>query len=580
MKKFIYTAACVMLLASCEEVLDKPAPDAITPALWNNEKQATLYLNRLYDKSLPGQGFGANSDNSDESPSNATNSANTMYGRLTIDAIGNYSQPNFLEIRDINIAIEEIESGNLSKEVKDKLQGQARVLRAWEYWDIVNLYGGVPMVLTALDPYKEDLQMPRTKTSEAINIIVDDLDKAIAGLPASWSVSEHGRVTRGAAAALKSRVLLYWASPQYNPGNAIDRWERAYNASKEAKELLEQDGYGLMPSFEQIFLIEGNNNKEAVFRRLYDYSTNKIHTWENSARPRALGIDGGTSSNPTKQLVDAFPMKNGLPINDPASGYDDVHYWKGRDPRFYSTIVYNGAGYSVTGEPADRKQWHYYYYNNSGQLVSVESQNPTTTGFYTRKAINPSVPKDQVKQTATDWIEIRFAEVLLNLAEAANEVGKTNEAYDELIKIRRRAGIEEGDGFYGLKTGMTKEEMREAIMQERQIEFAFENKRYWDLRRRNLFAEKLNGTRRYGIRTILKPEFSHEEFLSIRDNIDLDKDFETYFTVEEWLKDDESAINYPQPQYNFFGIPKSILDRSPAVEQTMGWDDGTFDPLQ
>ncbi|ALJ01636.1 hypothetical protein DC20_21435 (plasmid) [Rufibacter tibetensis] len=576
MKRYIGYLATVILLGSCEDVLDKPDPNAITPALWSNEKQVTLYLNRLYDRSMPAQGFGANSANSDEAPG----SGDTMYGRLTIDAIGNYSQPKYLDIREINIAIEEIEKGNLSREVKDMLQGQARVLRAWEYWELVKLYGGIPMVLTALNPYNDDLQMPRTKTSEAINIIIDDLDKAIAALPKSWGVSEYGRVTRGAAAALKSRVLLYWASPQFNPNNASDRWERAYTASKNAKQLLEQDGYGLMPNFDQIFLVEGNNNKEAIFKRPFDYSTNKIHTWENSVRPRVIGIDGGTNSNPTKQLVDAFPMANGLNITDPASRYDAVHYWKNRDPRFYSTIVYNGANYTVAGESADRKQWHYYYYTNDGKLVSTETQNPTTTGFYTRKAVNTSIAKDRVKQTDTDWIEIRFAEVLLNLAEAANEVGKTNEAYVELSKIRSRAKIKNENGLYGLKANMSTGEMREAIMLERQIEFAFENKRYWDLRRRNLFEKKLNGTRRLGIRTILKRQYSHASFLSIRDTVKLDTKFGTYFTVEPWLKDDQSAINYPQPKYNFFAIPKSILDRSPAVKQTQGWDNGSFNPYE
>jgi hypothetical protein len=184
-----------------------------------------------------------------------------------------------------------------------------------------------------------------------------------------------------------------------------------------------------------------------------------------------------------------------------------------------------------------------------------------------------------VKLTGTDWIEIRFAEVLLNLAECANELGKSDEAYEELKAIRTRAKIDVGDGFYGLKQNMTTEEMRTAILDERRIEFAFENKRYWDLRRHNLFASKLNGTRRYGIRTILKKEFANKDFEAVRDKIDLNTEYEKYFTIEKWLKDEQFSINYIQPQYNFFAIPQNMRDRSPSVEQTKDWG-GTFDPLQ
>ena len=117
------------------------------------------------------------------------------------------------------------------------------------------------------------------------------------------------------------------------------------------------------------------------------------------------------------------------------------------------------------------------------------------------------------------------------------------------------------------------------------IEFAFENKRHWDLRRRNLFQEELNGTRRSGIVNILRTlpdstgEATHQWFMTVRDTINLDEDFEQYFYTEVWVKDQLSEINYPQPLYNFYAIPPPMLDRSPAVEQTLGWDNGTFDPF-
>jgi hypothetical protein len=175
---------------------------------------------------------------------------------------------------------------------------------------------------------------------------------------------------------------------------------------------------------------------------------------------------------------------------------------------------------------------------------------------------------------------MRYAEVLLNLAETANATDRRQEAYNQITAIRQRAGINPGfDGLYGLEPNMNREQMVDAIMRERQIEFAFENKRYWDLRRRNLFKEKLNGTRRHGLRINFTGS-DHDQFISARDTMSLDYMYDNYFEGEIVSVDQEQAINYPQPKYNFFAIPTSVLQRSPEVEQTMGWQNGTFDPLQ
>lgn len=458
------------------------------------------------------------------------------------------------------------------------------------------------MVLKTLNPYEDELNDPRNKTSESIEIIISDLDKAIAGLPPSWPDAEIGRITKGAAAAMKGRILLYWASPQYNVNNDPARWERAYLANKEAKTILVSAGKALHGSFNNIFLVEGSANKEAVLVRPFNLSADVTNSWENSARPREVGGNGG-GVNPTLGLVSAFPMKNGKAIADPTSGYDPVHFWKDRDPRFYSTIVYNGATYefpSITGG-SGRKQWTYYYYEYRNgapttTLKSVETNGPTVTGFYTRKMVNPNIAQVDVSRSGTDWIEIRFAEVLLNLAEAANEAGHIDEAYTEMREIRKRAGIESNGNTYGLPDAMTKEQMRAAIMNERQVELAYEDKRYWDLRRRNMFAEdlpgvantKLNGTKRLGIRIILKPEYNNADFVNIRNNINLDTDFDTYFTVEV-REMDPQPLNYRQPavpgpnnpSYNFFPIQTSLINRSPALKQTQGWAaENTFNPFE
>ena len=179
-------------------------------------------------------------------------------------------------------------------------------------------------------------------------------------------------------------------------------------------------------------------------------------------------------------------------------------------------------------------------------------------------------------------MEIRFAEVLLNLAEAASGTNRLSEAYDLLKAIRERAGIEAGaDGLYGLKAGMSQAEMRNAILLERKIEFAFEGKRYWDMRRYQLFETELNGTRRMGTTYTFQPSAdvpTHDNFMAVRDNIPLDSAYTSNMLLEP-KEMDAYDINW-QTNYYFFALPQTTLDNNPALQQTAGWPNGTFDPLQ
>ena len=216
-----------------------------------------------------------------------------------------------------------------------------------------------------------------------------------------------------------------------------------------------------------------------------------------------------------------------------------------------------------------RIQWTY---------VGSELNNPTPSGFYCRKAVDESYTPYYTERSSTDWIEIRYAEVLMNYAECAAELGKNDEAYTILKQIRNRAGILPGsDGLYGLKAGMSQDDMIKAIMLERKIEFAFEGKRYWDLRRRRLFASELNGTRRHGLLPKLK--ISQEEFDKIKDNVNIDKDKDTYFRDSLIVLDTKFDIDF-KDNYYFYAIPNKHLETNSKLEQTQGWDGGTFNPYE
>jgi hypothetical protein len=272
-------------------------------------------------------------------------------------------------------------------------------------------------------------------------------------------------------------------------------------------------------------------------------------------------------------MVKAFPMLDGKkPGESTKYTYSEQLFYKNRDPRFDKTIAYNGTNWPLNGNTAN-KVWTYYV---GGKTIESKASN---TGFYTRKAINPSVSTGDAQYSGTDWIEIRFAEVLLNLAESAVGINKLDEAYTQLKAVRKRAGIEAGtDGLYGLKANMSRAELFDAILYERQIEFAFEGKRFWDLRRWKLIEKTLNGTRRTGVTINLKTTGVPADFATNRDNVNLDVAYTSYFTLAFKQLDTKYSIAW-KPEYYFFAIPQSAIDNNPKLIQNTTWG-GAFDPLK
>ena len=594
--------ALVFLFSSCQEVLDKHDLNVLTGEIWNDEDQATLYINNLYQDNMPKSYFGTNSQLCDETYSSDLQYADLLYGFKTpsdINSVTVMHKDKYALIRYINIALEGLEGSGLSEELKAPLRGQALFFRAWRYWEMVQLYGGVPMVMIVQDPYSEDLNVPRSKTSESIDMIVADLDEAIDLLPADYILDgDKGRITSGAAAAFKGRILLTWASPLFNRNNDQARWQRAYDANQQAIDLLAQMNIprALHPDFATIFTTDVTTNPEAIIYKRFSLSAGTSYTqgWENSIRPPSGGGNGGFS--PTRQLIEAFPMANGKLTNEEGSGYDPTYYWQNRDPRFYATVAYNGDQWEMSG----RDEVNVWTFRNSKELNRVPS-----SGFYNKKGSDPTVAREDISQTSTSWIELRYAEVLLNFAECANEIGQTAEALEQVRAIRARAGIEPGGGDYGISNSVSQDVLRQVIMVERQVEFAFENKRYWDVRRRLMFRQdlgeyvkKLNGTQRTGFtyravgiwgREVTDQSSPYYGQLNIdmalaEGDLDLnDKESsDQYFTRSDRNLDiylgQSAEINYLE-LYDFFAVPSSMIEKSPAVEQTSGWLNGTFDPL-
>jgi hypothetical protein len=596
--KYISLAALALglgstfLLGSCEKVLDKVNLGATDGTLiYNDSTLANLTLNYVYDQNLPlwfgqgGVGFATVNPTglSDESYSdNAYMQGTVQMSDVTDFGTGLDKDNNYGKIRTINMFIRDVRAGSIPTGAKNRLIGQAQFFRAWRYFDLVRLYGGVPLVYSPLNGVGNEARdltyLPRNTTTQTFAAIAADLDSAAAVLPGNWASSASwGHITKGAAQAFKGRVLLYAASPQFNPSDDKARWQAAYDASLAARTTLVANGARLHTSYDQLWFQE-TGNPEAVmvtgFNTATGNQTQKNNTYDNNTRPAYTGTNGG-SNVPTWEMVQAYPMLDGKkPGVSTKYPYTMQQFYKNRDPRFDKTIAYNGCTWPLNGNTTYRL-WTYLK-----GTTSVEPSKPTNTSFYTRKAISPTASQSDAPYIGTDWIEIRYAEVLLNLAEAACGINNLTEGYTQLKAIRARAGIEAGtDGNYGLKAGMTRAEMFDAILYERQLEFAFEGKRFWDLRRYNKLGTVLNTIKRRTGLTITLKTTAPSDFATTRDGLTLDNVYTNYFTIATKQVDTKYNLNWMDKQYAFFGIPQAAIDNNPKLEQNNTWG-GAFDPLK
>lgn len=591
--------AILTVLGSCkkhDDFFDIEDPQGIDSDIWDDAGAIGLFLNRTYSLVMPQwPALGGIHNTSDE-----LNNANTafLYGTLVENSVtdigtsASITANRYFDIRRCNLAIEGINaSGVLDEETKKTLKGQFFFLRAYVYFRLVTLYGGVPLVLKTQDLSDETLNVPRAKTSECIAAIAKDLDSAAAYLPALWTGNDIGRITRAAAMSVKGKVLMYWASPQFNPTNIGSRWEDAYQACKAAYDQCVTDGYILIANYANIFVTE--DHREILLVRKYNTSRDLGTNLEQVTRPRSETNNGGGSNQPTLNLVQSYLMNDGLPTSHPSSTYNDTMYWQNRDPRFAATIAYNGAAWPLSGK-ASRKQWSY-----TGVLD--EPASTIVTGFYCKRLCNPTLTAAQAAYVSNtgggsgmDWIEMRFAEVVLNLAECANETGRMTEAKDRVRQIRQRAGIVAGSFDYGLDVATDIPSMRSLILNERQVEFALEGKRYYDLRRtRNLNLISA----RQSFKMAPKPPYyagtgsvAGRIYLDMADaagtkprdtaNLNNKSVYTAIFNTPVIASlEGSNVIDIPE-KYYFYALPNFFNQNTFVIEQTIGWANGTFDPLQ
>jgi hypothetical protein len=372
---------------------------------------------------------------------------------------------------------------------------------------LVKSYGGVPIVKEVLDPANPGADaiggLPRNSTLECFNFITQLLDSAINSLPepsgpgSTITNYEKFRITKPIAMLMKSEVLMWKASPIFCTTPNQTYWQDAYNATSTIKTWLDAKGYGLYttwrgstPPYTAMFYDKAGAKKEWIWSREFTYPTSNSGGLYKSIRPMDQG-GSGASDSPTWNLVQAYMMADGKDTLTSAFTYDRKNYWKNRDPRFKQTVAYNGCRYGFPSNPStpvnpNRREWTF--------VGVISGDNPfvrggTNTGFLTKKGIDTTLHNLELEKLATDWPYYRYAEILLNMAECANELDAHRSEVKGLITpIRSRAGIVSLDGSYGLATvPNTHDAWLKIILNERLVEFAFEGKRVWDVKRRVLF---------------------------------------------------------------------------------------------
>ncbi len=485
MKKFVFLIiAAAYLTAGCNKSLldSNPQDRYLESTFWVTPEAANAGLVGCYNILRSSGVYGAAANSTlplfEETASpNAYNYGNTQgYNSIAngqqTPATGGVIQSRWAAcyggIGRCNTFLAKVDNVEMDETLKNRMKGEARFLRAFYYNMLQVHYGAVPLILDPPDPTTQS-DLPRTERAKVVERILIDLDSAAPVLPLKYSsAADKGRATKGAALGLKARVLLFEASPLFNTTNDNNKWKEAANAAKAVMDMAGSAGYKLfIGGYRQLFLPANENNSEVLFDVQYMYPD------QGSAFD--LIAKQYNSNAPLLDLANAYEMKNGLPITDPASGYDPAKPFENRDPRFYGHIVYPGD--TFMNEKVTETRFAITGFGGKKYSIYDKGAAPAGQGDL----------KDG--QSETNFIVLRYADILLMYAEAQNEVaGPDQSVYDAINAVRTRAGMP------AIATNHTKEELREIIRHERRVEFAGEALYYNDIRRWKTAEIVLNAT--------------------------------------------------------------------------------------
>ena len=590
-KGVILSLLLLVLFGGCSDFLDEESKENLTDQTqWETEQNSDIYLNSLYGD-LPNMNRTAESmdfftddynishyytaSNWRQGICIAPSSSTTGIWGGTQGPTESYSWNNFFKkLRKCNTYLVKMEENkaNFSDEFYNKRKDEVRFLRAYFYSKMLQLYGGVPLVLTPLDRNsmtEDELCVGRCTFEDTYNFIASELqsivednyldDKYNSGNP------DAGRATIGAALALKGCIDLYVASPLFNtndpylddPGYYVHfkqydaaRWTTAAQTNKAFIDRYDKNTYDLFSSLPDLWRTTNEYNCEIIWDRQCVVNTSQSSNYERfGGVTYVLGAYYSWGNyNPTQELVDDFLMANGKEITDPTSGYDPQKPFTGREKRFYDFIVYDGCEYKMDWMPQSEIIYtRIDKINPSQNEIDLAGKTDTgDSGYYQKKRINQEAAPGP-NASGQNLVFIRYAEIFLNYAEAQNEVsGPDASIYAAINRIRVRSTLPE------LNTGLTKDEMREEIQKERRRELCFEGKRYFDTQRLKKLEDRMGVARHNMVIKNSKPE----------DNSGV------------WVYSVEPEVKYSvkvEPKQYMTPIPQDVIDQNPKIIQNPGY---------
>ncbi|MGM0507418.1 MAG: RagB/SusD family nutrient uptake outer membrane protein [Bacteroidota bacterium] len=545
-------AAVLLLLgaAACSDVLDTTPTDRFTEeAVWNDPALVDAFIAQTY-RSIP-TGFLYSFYNL----GNVTDELNARNNSWAWGANANGIPPDNLSFVDfwtdvrsgsavnrsywkpinlVNEFLEKIDETEFEDpDMKARRIAEMRTIRAKSYFHLANLFGDVPLIENTFS-LDDDFAQTRDSYDDVMQFVVDELDAAIPDLPlpSEMSNSEKGHMSKGAAMGLKSRALLYWASPLNNPDDDMTRWEDARDAAWDVIQLGE---YDLFDDYRTAFLEENIYNEEMLWQRPFNQlvSFEQVYV-ELSSYPN--GYNGFGQIHPIQNLVDDFETTNGLkPEDDPA--YDDQDPYSDRDPRFYATILHDGL------EWKGREVETFLPGGLDSNEGPVSAWNATQTGYYSRKFVNERIDDPSgSNMSQTPWPFQRYAEILLNYAEAQYNLGEEGIAREYLNMVRSRPSVDMPD------VTESGDDLFDRIVNERRIELVFEQHRWYDLRRWMIAPDVLN---------------EDQTRMKITKLSDGTKEYEVDFWKE---------ANFQAPRDYRLPVPQSELDKNADLGQNPGYN--------
>lgn len=545
-KYLIVTIIMGLSFTSCNDFLDPDPTDRLSEKLfWQNEESTDLYLNSFYPYLSSYGNFGTSQFNNGLLTEGMTDML--KYGSYSA-GVGNANRivfnPYFVtadqsqglviwttsyeRIRRVNEFLSSMSKySTYNEDTNKRYEAQIRFIRAFLYYQLLLRTNTVII----FDKLPDGNSKPLSPESDCWDFVEQDLDYAIQNLPVQWDATRSGRITKGAALAMKSRAML-----------VARRWEKARTAASEVINLQDNGSlvYELNKDYKNAFKSYfDNGNKESILEFRYKLPA-PYHSFDRDFAPGGDWANNGGSACPTQEMVEEYELATG--------GKADWSKWHSKttetppysllEPRFHASVLYNGASWK-------NRKIETFVDGKDGYIdygFQANTNGKTTTGYYLRKYLDESIADISTTYSAQPWIEIRLAEVYLNLAEACAMLGSTydKDANNAIRTIRERVKLP--------YTDLTGEELMKAIRHERKVELAYEGFYYWDLRRWRMADSILDGARFHGLKITQSG---------------------TTLTYE-YIDCDKEDRKFPERFYNF-PIPTTEIANNLAISQINLW---------